>query len=234
MGALVRAILRVIAAFLLGGVGLFAGVLLLNVAYLFWPEPGEAATWVKPLASHTGMLLAGFVLAAALSKGRIRNYGFRWPTSFPIGWIVLVSCGVSGVFNGTAALARFEGLSFLEDYSLVQTILLVWIYASVAEEVLARGFVQSFLAPLARHALVVGRLRLSAPVVLATVFFAGSHLLLLTTGIGPATVLLVVGFTFCGGLVTGYFRERTDSLVPAIVAHALFNLTGSLVGLLSG
>jgi membrane protease YdiL (CAAX protease family) len=230
--AFVRAALRVIAAFLLGATALVAAGSLAGAFSSLRPELGESTRWIVALANHTGMLLASFVLALVLSRGRISAYGFRMPTHFPLARIAVLSCGISALANVAGRFLLEEGLPFLESYSFVQTILLVWIYASLAEEVLARGLVQSFLAPLAERGLAVGKLRLSVPVLAGAAFFGGMHLMLLTMGIDPRTVLFIVAFTFVGGLVAGYYREQTDSLIPAVVAHSLLNVTGSILGLL--
>ncbi len=84
--------------------------------------------------------------------------------------------------------------------------------ASVQEEVIFRGLVQSILArgwptPPGRW--------LSAAVVITAVLFGVVHL-----DSGPAVALAAVAL----GLVAGELRRRSGSLLPAIVVHALFNL----------
>jgi membrane protease YdiL (CAAX protease family) len=51
---------------------------------------------------------------------------------------------------------------------------------------------------------------------------------------GPMTIPICVSASLLG-LVAGYHRQETGSLVPAILVHALFNVGGTLPGwLLSG
>jgi membrane protease YdiL (CAAX protease family) len=42
--------------------------------------------------------------------------------------------------------------------------------------------------------------------------------------LGPPVIVL----TTLLGLVAGYYREKTGSLIPAIIIHALFNVGGML------
>jgi membrane protease YdiL (CAAX protease family) len=106
----------------------------------------------------------------------------------------------------------------------------VWILASVAEEILVRGYVQSYLAPLMDRGFTVFRLRISLPVILSAVFFAAMHLILLTTGTSLLTTHIIVVFAFFLGLIAAYQRERTGSILPAITAHVSFNMGGVIGG----
>ena len=109
----------------------------------------------------------------------------------------------------------------------LQTVLFVWIYASICEEALTRGLLQGLLSPLSRFgASFRGKLRLSVPVILSALFFGGMHAILVGA-IGGAVVGVVI-FAVLLGLVAGKYRERTGSLVPAIIVHALFNVGGAL------
>jgi membrane protease YdiL (CAAX protease family) len=48
-------------------------------------------------------------------------------------------------------------------------------------------------------------------------------------GIRISTVAGVMPGAFVRGLVAGYYRESTGSLVPAVLAHLLANMTGTLL-----
>lgn len=225
---------RICAALLLGAAALAAGTYAAQNFCSRNPSLLESAPWIRGPANHTGILVASFTVILILSRGKAAAYGLRVPTSFPLGQIALLSCGVSALFNLTLKFLPTEGLLFLRDYSFVQKIIFVWIYASVAEELLTRGLVQSFLAPLAERRYAFGRLRISLPVIVAALFFGAMHLALLAMGVDAYTVILVVICALALGLVAGHFREKTGSLVPAIVAHSLANVTGTAIGMLWG
>lgn len=229
---MLRACLRVIAAFLLALLALAAGGILVSVLSSSLPDLTESTPWITGAASHTGMLVVSLVLILLLSKGRISTYGLRLPTTFPLVRLTLLSVTISALGFTVMWFLPAKGLGFVEGYSFLQIVLLVWIYASIAEEVLTRGLVQGFLGPLERHAVVVSGVRLSLPVLASAFLFAAMHLMLLTMGVDPYTIGVIVGSGFLLGIVAGYYREKTASVAPAIVVHALFNVTGSVLGLI--
>jgi membrane protease YdiL (CAAX protease family) len=49
----------------------------------------------------------------------------------------------------------------------------------------------------------------------------------LWTKLGPAT-LVIVFLAGLLGLIAGYYREKTGSLIPAILIHAFFDIGGTL------
>ena len=64
-------------------------------------------------------------------------------------------------------------------------------------------------------------------VVFSTLIFATAHLNNLGT-YPTGFILFQVGFSTIVGLAFGYARMRTQSIYPAILLHALFNLAGTL------
>ena len=107
--------------------------------------------------------------------------------------------------------------------SFAKILVSVWLLASTAEEMLFRGLLLGALSPLSRRAWTVGRCRISLPVAIAAVLFGLVHLGLMRVMAVPMVVLIVVMATVAG-LVAGYYREKTGSLVPAIAAHFTFNV----------
>jgi membrane protease YdiL (CAAX protease family) len=59
-------------------------------------------------------------------------------------------------------------------------------------------------------------------VLLSGLFFGAMHLLVVRQ-MGPGVVV----FTTYLGLVAAYYRQKTGSLLPAILMHMLFNICGS-------
>ncbi|MBU1706510.1 CPBP family intramembrane metalloprotease, partial [bacterium] len=60
--------------------------------------------------------------------------------------------------------------------------------------------------------------------------FSLAHFMLLTKGTGAAQMAFIAAMTFVLGLGAGYFREKTGSLIPAIIIHVLFNVFGHILG----
>jgi membrane protease YdiL (CAAX protease family) len=213
---------RVLLALALGFAALLVGAVLVSLA-----GPGHP-TALQPALNHAGMLLGSLALMFLLSRGHPAAYGLRLPSPFPLAPLLLLTLAITAAASAANAVLPGAGLTFMAGYTLPQMVLGVWVFASVAEETLTRGLVQGFLAPLSDRALRVGRLRLSLPVIAGALFFGAMHLALFTMGIDAATVLQIVVFAVLIGLVAGYYRERSGSLLPAILAHALANAGGWL------
>jgi membrane protease YdiL (CAAX protease family) len=106
----------------------------------------------------------------------------------------------------------------------LQLVLFVWITASVCEEVLTRGLLQTLVAGDSPQA---SRTRkLTVPIAVSGLFFGAMHLVLIPF-MGPAAVFPIVMATSLG-FVAAYYRQSTGSLLPAILVHALFNIGGTV------
>ncbi len=187
--------------------------------------------WMSVFVNYAIMLAVSLILVLASSTGDPSRFGFTRPKvrggyGAGITWGVILGAIASSV----TLASRAGGMSPLKGLSFVQIVLLVWILASVAEEVLVRGYVQSYLGPLTDRGFTVFRLRISLPVILSALFFAAMHLILLTTDTSFLTTYIVVVFAFFFGLVAAYQRERTESILPAITAHVSFNIGGAIGG----
>lgn len=109
-------------------------------------------------------------------------------------------------------------------FSDLQIVLFVWIYASVAEEILTRGLLQTLLD--GRRQSTTRHRWLSNAVIVSGLFFGAMHLVLIRY-MGAAAVVPIALATFLG-IVAAQYRESTGSLLPAIIVHALFNIGGTL------
>ncbi|MBN1513850.1 MAG: CPBP family intramembrane metalloprotease [Phycisphaerae bacterium] len=114
---------------------------------------------------------------------------------------------------------------------LLERIILIWLIASTCEEVFYRGLLQGFLSPLAAYGVRLRIARISLPVAFCAVLFGLSHLCLIRIFPPPLVASILVSTTVAG-LVAGYYRERTGSLIPAIAVHMTFNVVGTLAPLL--
>lgn len=100
---------------------------------------------------------------------------------------------------------------------------MLWLYfgvgASIQEEVIFRGLLQSFLEQRWTTRFLVFRASLSPAVLFTATLFGIIHL-----GSGPT----VIAGAILLGLVAGELRRRSGSLLPAVIIHALFNVPGLL------
>jgi membrane protease YdiL (CAAX protease family) len=176
--------------------------------------------------THTVMLVLAFALMLLLSKGRPGVYGFTRGT-YKFSARILLWALPTAVLSTASAFAPPGGhgtISFL-GLTKLQVIAFVWIYASISEELLTRGFLQTQLSGNRGAGLTAPRI-LSLPVVVSGLFFGAMHIVLIgVIGYAAVPVSLLAAVL---GLVSARYREKTGSLVPAIIVHALFNIGGTL------
>jgi membrane protease YdiL (CAAX protease family) len=191
-----------------------------------WLSPGEI--------SQVSFLILSLVLVVRLPGGDWERYGFRGTgvgqLIAPVGLGVLVSIGffaLNIVFALIAGLPGGPAGGSAANKSLVDFILTVVILASVCEEIFTRGLVQGFLSPLREHPFRLFGL-FSLPVTIAGLLFGLGHLCLLRA-MAPRMVILIVISAAALGLIAGYYREKTGSLVPAIAVHMTFNIVSGVV-----
>ena len=194
----------------------------------------KAAAFISGVIMQTGLLVFSLSAMLLINKGKLAAFGFVMPVWARWRSIVLLGFGV-GLCAATILTLVSAGKDLLDlKLSTWQSILLIWIYASTSEEIFARGLIQGSLRPLIERGINMGRLRISLPVLIGATFFGLMHLSLLTLGAPPITVLLIVVFAFVLGVIAGYQREKTGSLLPAIAIHSLFNISGFLASWITG
>lgn len=105
----------------------------------------------------------------------------------------------------------------------IQLFLFVFLYASIAEEFLFHGFLMNFLKPLEAVHIVLLKRKISLPVIVSALAFSAVHLIVITTGVTPLFLLRIVLFTFCLGIVSGYYQEKHNNHCYAIIVHMTGN-----------
>jgi len=215
-GSLPRTILGVAVSAVVAVLALYAGHVV--------PMPRSGFLPVS-FITHSVMLVLSLVIIRFIPRASFANFGFttrgyRFRPTILL-WVlptaVLSTLATLGS-GGAKAPGPAAGLSHL------QLVLFVWVYASVCEEALTRGLLQTLVAgegprpPRSKW--------LSMPVVVSALFFGAMHLVLIPS-MGPAAAAPIVLATFLG-FVAAHYRESTGSLVPAILVHVLFNIGGML------
>jgi membrane protease YdiL (CAAX protease family) len=204
--------------------GLVISVLSLKAPGI-WMKPESSSIWQHGALTHSIMWILSLAVIGLLSRGNLASYGFTRGDFHLSGGIFLwvIPTAILSTLGFIASRSGVELKGGL-GYSPLQTIIFVWIYATVSEEIFTRGLLQSYLIPLTNYGIDLSKgLRLSLPVIFSGLFFGMMHIVAVKK-MGPPVILL----TTLLGLVAGYYREKTKSLIPAIIIHALFNIGGSL------
>ena len=94
--------------------------------------------------------------------------------------------------------------------------------APVGEETLFRGLLEGYLLEKNNRGIAV---------ILPAVLFSLMHILpYYRTSLAYLVPLLVNSFIL--GVIAGYFRMKSNSLIPAFLTHVVFNLSGMIIWLL--
>ena len=175
----------------------------------------NAKPWVAGLVAQLSFLALS-IAAMRLIGGGFEDYGFRVDTS-SLAKVSLTSIACSAVLVHAVSIASQGEKSPLElPRDPVLLCLLLLLVAPVCEEVFLRGLVQGFL-------LRRGHFKLS--IVVPALLFSAMHALPFSP-VGPALLLALLSSALALGIIAGYFRAVSGSLLPAFLAHFWFNLVG--------
>ena len=115
-----------------------------------------------------------------------------------------------------------------------QVFLFIFIYASISEELLYRGFLLNFIKPLNLGSVTVFRREISYAIIISAVMFGISHFVLLLADVSHMFVLRTVIFTMILGLVAGYYQEKNNNTLYAIIVHMGANFMALIAIMLMG
>lgn len=177
-------------------------------------------------------IFLSFILILTISRTKLSKYGFNLTQNLKPRISILLGLGLGILATVSGALFGIDEPPMTSLYTFTQQVIFIWIGASINEEILVRGLVQSFLDPLKIYGFHLFKIRVSLPVMVSAVFFGLMHLVLLTVGMGFMSVLYIVVYAFILGIFAAYLREQSDSLIPAILIHMCANIGGSIAGLI--
>ncbi|MEO8148231.1 MAG: type II CAAX endopeptidase family protein [Bacteroidia bacterium] len=100
-----------------------------------------------------------------------------------------------------------------------QIFVFVFIYASIAEEILFRGFLLNSLKSLKPIGVTFFKRRINLSVIISALAFGSAHLTLISTGVDSLFVMRIVLFATCLGIIAGYYQEKYDNNAYAIIVH---------------
>jgi membrane protease YdiL (CAAX protease family) len=185
-------------------------------------------------------LLLALLAVFVLGKGKFSEYGFCKPRASqpPSGgstrWVrICLTAPLLGMVASPLILGLGgTGNPLVKSLNFPQIVLFIWVLSSTIEEVFTRGFLQGHLSVLSGKYVKLLFLRVELPVLISALFFACMHFSLLLAGVDATTMVVTFFFTFSIGLMAGYLRARTGSIIPAIAAHFGANVGGMIGGVI--
>ena len=181
------------------------------------------------LLAQSAILLFSILVIVIRGKGNFADFGFRIPKNLYFWRIAPLSLMYGVIATSIITWVGGDGNPLAADLSRIEIILLVWIYASISEEILFRGVLQTIIARKTKRVVRVLNMSISISVFATAIVFALDHIgSMLLTGASTAGIIVIVLFTFTVGITAGHYREKTGSLLPAIIIHMFSNIGGAL------
>ena len=198
--------------------------------------PLRSAVIPSSFITHSIMLLLSLVLIVCTRKQV--DYRFSVPKikrivkPFLFGFVASVAVNFIMVVLTKKMGGKVEGHAALATMNPLQTFLFVFLYASIAEEFLFRGFLMNILKPMKTKGFTLFKKRISVPVLVSSIAFSLAHLVLIATGANVFFLVRILLFTFVLGLIAGYYQEKNDNHAFAIIVHMSGNLMAVVSALL--
>lgn len=186
--------------------------------------------------SHSIMLLLVVIAISAMRK--TINYRISLPKFKNILKPILIGIVTTIVINILLTIAtqlaggKVYAHPLLSKMSPMQVLVFVFIYASIIEEIMFRGFLLNMLKSLKKRGITIFKRKISFAVIISALAFGFAHLTLIKTGIDSLYILRMVLFTTSLGLVAGYYQEKYDNNLYAIIVHMAGNsiaLIGAII-----
>ncbi len=184
------------------------------------------------------ILILSIAAMLILNKGSLKEFGFTKPKPINYYKLILITvvvvmvtllAGIIFIVLSHNLSSQAEGINKIDSKeTILTTIVTIWFLSSISETILTRGLFQSMLINL-KH---IRFLKLSLPVILTALLFGLLHATALFAGKSIWFTLFLVFTTSCMGLVAAYYREKSDSIIPAFLVHILANALGSVPQLL--
>lgn len=187
---------------------------------------------IKVLITDLIFLSLALIAILLLTKGKIANYGLKIPDK-EVHWSRIVGTGLllGSMATITIIILGAGGNPNLKGLDVRGKILLIWILASISEEIFVRGLLQSQLNSLKENKFTFRtKYNISYPVVFSASFFGMMHLPLILFGADLLTVAIIFGLTLIMGYFAASLREEYESIIPSFGIHIATNIGGTMVG----
>ncbi|MDP8267417.1 MAG: CPBP family intramembrane metalloprotease [Candidatus Tenebribacter davisii] len=197
------------------------------------PEIFQTDFYLKNISLKFLFVVFSIVAMLLIPKMKFSDFGLKLPKKinyFKLIWqTVALTIGSSIVYGLLimVLLRNFFGdtseMGFPDSGSFLKTIITVWLWSSICEEILNRGLIQSLLNVFKKYKFC----RLTLSVWLSGIIFGAMHFSVFKFSSSIFFVLFIVCGATTLGVLAAYYREKSESVYPAIMVHILGNVAGS-------
>ncbi|MBI9067971.1 MAG: CPBP family intramembrane metalloprotease [Salinivirgaceae bacterium] len=229
-----KPIVAILFILAVGGIVLFLSKISSDAVRSFIQSSDKSNFYSDNVLFKLFILLYSLGSILLLNKGNLKGYGFSIPKKVKYFKLLLQTAGltigsllVGGIvfiflMNTLFPTGNVQG--FQKPSSLIQLILVVWIWSSLCEEVLVRGLIQGFIQNITKKKIA----KLSIPILVSGLFFGAMHSMLFFSGMSLWFVCHIVFFATVLGTFAAYQREKTGSILPAFYVHFVGNVVGAI------
>ena len=203
--------------------GLILTALIFIASFLGKDILTNADVFPKTFGFHTIMLILS-IIAIVLFKNKV-NYTIKLPKYDtllnPVAVGLLVSILVNlivNVMNNKMGI-KPESLNNVLNLNPTQAFIFIFIYASIAEELLFRGFLLNYLSPFKTHLVPFFKRTLSLSIIISAFAFGIAQFILFSVITEYSLAFKVAVFSFVLGIFTGYYQEKYNNNIYAILVH---------------
>jgi len=184
--------------------------------FAFLNKDFDGHSWGTLLVLNS-MLALGSGLLLVRDRITWKAAGICFPKR-SISWPLSVAALVVVQLLGSSILFLLNAPdSFVSSLSIGQRLLWVCAVAPVTEEAFARGWFQG------AYFRAVGSGRANSTLLASAAVFAGMHVLVSTSLLRTSVTVIAA---FLSGIIYARVRQASGSLIPAVLMHSGFNLSG--------
>ena len=200
----------------------------------FLPEVFRTDTYLHNMILKLLLMALSILIMMLIPKMKLKEFGLRipkkinyfkltWQTAaFTIGGLIVWGLLFMGLLRNLFGDTNEAG--FPDSDSFIKTLISVWIWSSICEEVFNRGLLQTLLDVFRKYKF----LKLSVSVWISGMIFGAMHFSVFKFSNSVFFVLFIVFNTTTLGVLAAYYREKSESIFPAILVHIIGNIAGSL------
>ncbi len=209
--------------------GILGGVALFFIAIIVLVQAGEAAPFVRqPWQSM--LFETALALLAIFAVGGLVHAGVTLRISAQAWRACLIATGLAAVYTAVRSLGlNYFGLGTPPPQMHTEMFLYLLTMPGIAEELAYRGVMQPWLNRVFGRPWRVFGAQIGWGWVLTGVVFWAMHAFRLDDAFQVSFYWPTLTMPLVMGIIMGWMRERSGSIVPGILAHNLVNLVWAFI-----
>lgn len=152
--------------------------------------------------------------------------------TFLVGFFVSFFLNIIVIIISKMLGLKLEGHPATNTFNPLQIFIFVVIYASIAEELLFRGFLLNFLNNHIKQTISIFKWNIKLTVLISGVMFGLGHLIVAKYNVGINFLISIVLISTIGGIFIGIYQEKYKNTSYAIIFHMGVNFVSFIGALL--